>query len=226
VSAARCIGEPLSWPRLERFAAGEREASIAAHLDACVACRACLDEIAADAVVLPRLPAAPEASPSRWARWIFGGGAAALAVAAAILLLVSRRGERGAVADATPTARVAVKGAGTVVLSIVRDRDGAIAYDPTTFRTGDRLKVRVTCAPGPSIWADVIVYQPDASYPLPPVELPCGNDAVVPGAFRIDALAPATVCVALAVGAAPARHRPGGPKPGQLACAPLAPEAR
>ena len=220
MSLGRCIGEPVSWPRLERFAAGEREEQVARHLDACAACRACLDGIAADAVVLPRLPAAPEPRVSRWARWIVGGGAAALALAAVILLVVSRRGAAPQLADQTPGPRVAVKGAGTVVLSIVRERDGAIAFDPPTFRTSDRLKVRVTCAPGPSIWADVVVYQPDASYPFAPQELPCGNDAVVPGAFRIDTASPALVCVALAVGAAPAR-----PAPGQLACAPLVPEA-
>jgi hypothetical protein len=221
VSAARCIGEPVSWLRLERFAAGEREGAIATHLDACAACRACLDEIAADAVVLPRLPAVVDAPPSRWIRWLFGGGAAALAVAAVILLVIARRGATPEVASDAPTAHVAVKGAGTVVLSIVRERDGAIAYDPATFRTSDRLKVRVTCAPGPSIWTDVVVYQPGASYPFAAVEIPCGNEAVVPGAFRLDTAAPAKVCVALSVGAAPAR-----PAPGQLACAPLAPEAR
>ncbi|HTJ43926.1 MAG TPA: hypothetical protein VL463_17595 [Kofleriaceae bacterium] len=216
-----CVGVPVSWPRLERFAAGERSAEIEAHLAACDACRACLDELRADVVALPPLPAAsPERAPSRFVRWLFGGGALALAAAAIIFLII----RRGTPADEVPGARVAIKGAGEVVLSIVRDRDGAIAYDPRTFVTTDRLKVRVTCDPGPSIWADVIVYQGGASFPLAPARVPCGNNVTVPGAFRIDTRARALVCVALSTGPAPDRAALGRPVSGQVACAPLAPE--
>ena len=216
--SAACIGVPVSWPRLERFAAGSLRgadaAEIESHVASCIACRACLDEIRADVIVLPALPESPEPRVSRLARWLFAGGGLALAAAAVLLLVVMRGGAR----DIGP--RVAVKGAGEVVLSIVRERDGAIAYDPSTFRGGDRIKVRVTCAPGPSIWADVIVYQGGASsFPLAPARVPCGNDTVVPGAFRIDGGAPARVCVALSTGPAPAR---GGAA--DLACVTLAPE--
>ena len=218
-----CVSVPVSWPRLERFASGDLRGAAAAeiesHVAACDVCRACLDEIRADVVVLPALPPAPVRAPSRTSRlgrWLFAGGGLALA-AAAILLLVVRRGARE-IDQIGP--RVAVKGAGEVVLSLVRDRDGAIAYDPTSFRAGDRWKARVTCAPGPSIWADVIVYQGGAaSLPLAPARVPCGNDTVVPGAFRIDPGAPARVCVALSAGPAPDRGAPA-----DLACATLAPE--
>lgn len=219
-----CVGVPVSWPRLERFASGGLDraaaAEIAAHVDACEACRACLDEIRADVVVLPPLPDAPVRAPARWVRWIFGGGALALAAAAVLVLLV-----RGAAPATAPGARVAVKGAGEVVLSIVRERDGAIAYDPRTFATTDRWKVRVTCDPGPSIWADVVVYQAGAaSFPLAPARIGCGNDVTLPGAFRIDARAPALVCVALSAGPAPDRAGLARPASGQVACAALTPE--
>jgi hypothetical protein len=218
------VGVPVSWPRLERFAAGGLDgaaaAEIEAHLAACAACRACLDELRADVVALPPLPPAVAAAPAPWVRWLFGGGALALAAAAIVLLLVRSPSSSGGV----PGPRVAVKGAGEVVLSVVRDRDGAIAFDPRTFRTSDRWKVRVTCDPGPSIWADVVVYQGGApSFPLAPARVPCGNDVTLPGAFRIDARAPAQVCVALSTGPAPDRaglDRPGG----VMACAALAPE--
>ncbi len=218
--SATCVGVPVSWPRLERFAAGSLRAAEAAeiesHVASCGACRACLDEIRADVVALPPLPDAPAPRLSRFARWLFAGGGLALAAAAVLLLVVMR----GGASSREIGPRVAVKGAGEVVLSLVRERDGAIAYDPSTFRAGDRIKVRVTCAPGPSIWADVIVYQRDlAAFPLAPARVPCGNDTVVPGAFRIDGGAPARVCVALSTGPAPVR---GGAS--DLACVSLAPE--
>ena len=217
---ASCIGVPVSWPRLERFASGSLRAAEAAeiesHVTTCDACRACLDEIRADVIVLPSLPESPAPRISRLARWLFAGGGLALAAAAVLILIVTRGSS--STRDIGP--RVAVKGAGEVVLSLVRERDGAIAYDPSTFRAGDRIKVRVTCAPGPSIWADVIVTQRgESAFPLTPARVPCGNDTVVPGAFRIDGGAPARVCVALSVGPAPAR---GGAS--DLACVSLAPE--
>jgi len=88
---------------------------------------------------------------------------------------------------------------------------------------GDRLKVQLTCDPGPSVWADVIVYQDDgAAFPIAPAAIPCGNHATVPGAFRISGRGHALVCVALGVAAPPARAA-HGPAPGQ-ACVALAPE--
>jgi hypothetical protein len=213
------VSVPVSWPRLERFASGGLRAAeaqeIESHVASCAACRACLDELRADVVALPPLPAIVPASPLRFARWLFAGGGLALAAAAILILVVMRGSSAG-----EPGARVAVKGAGEVVLSLVRERDGAIAYDPSTFRAGDRIKVRVTCAPGPSIWADVIVYQRgESAFPLAPARVPCGNDTVVPGAFRIDGSAPARVCVELSAGPAPMR---GGAN--DLACVSLAPE--
>ena len=219
--SAACVGVPVSWPRLEAFASGSMRAAevaeIESHVASCDACRACLDEIRADVVALPPLPAFVPAAPSRFARWLFAGGGLVLA-AAAVLILIVLRDDHDHEREIGP--RVAVKGAGEVVMSLVRERDGAIAYDPSTFRAADRIKVRVTCTPGPSIWADVIVYQRGlAAFPLVPARVPCGNDTVVPGAFRIDGGAPARVCVALSAGPAPMR---GGAN--DLACVSLAPE--
>jgi len=223
-----CINEPVSWPRLESYAAGGLDAgaaaAIAAHLDACAACRGCLERLRADVVVLPPLPAAV-AAPRRARRfgrtaWLGAGG---VALAAAVVLLLVRPPGRE-----LARSRTHVKGAGDVALEVVRERDGAVAYDPTSFRPGDRFKVRITCDPSSSVWADVVVFQGDepASFPLPASPIPCGNAVTLPGAFGIDGAEPALVCVALDAGGAPDRAAVAagrGRAGGQLACAALAP---
>jgi hypothetical protein len=204
-----CSGEPVSWGRLERHAAGAPDAAAAEHLAACASCRACLERIRADEV---RLPALPEPAPrSRWWLWSVVPAAAA---AALLVVLVRPR-----------PPRVSVKGAGEVVLSVVRERDGAVAFDPTTFRAGDRWKLRVTCAPGPTLWADVVVLSDGepAAFPLEAAALACGNDVTLPGAFRLTGRAPARVCVALDVDGPPDRTAAGAGR-GALACARLVPE--
>ena len=62
MTAHACIGEPISWLRLETFAiGGNRDAAIAKHVAECAACARCLDEIRATsaggdhAIELPRL---------------------------------------------------------------------------------------------------------------------------------------------------------------------------
>jgi hypothetical protein len=198
---ARCTGEPLSWPRLERLAAGDlrpRDAAAArAHLATCPACQACLARIQADAVDLPRLPAlAPPARP-RW--WLLAAPAAALAAVA--LWLAVRNPDR----PDTEVATVAIKGGGTLTLSLVRERDGAIAIDPPDVRDDDRWKVRVTCDRTIAVTAVVSVHQPaqPVSSPLPPAAITCGNDVTLPGAFYITSGA-ATVCVTVDGAATPA----------------------
>lgn len=56
-----CVGEPISWLRLERYAQADLDgagaAAVKVHLDACAACRAALTSIEDDRVVLPPLPA-------------------------------------------------------------------------------------------------------------------------------------------------------------------------
>jgi len=56
-----CIGEPVSWLRLEAFQLGTVDPRIDEHLAVCDACRSCLDEIIAGAIVLIVLRTRPDA---------------------------------------------------------------------------------------------------------------------------------------------------------------------
>jgi hypothetical protein len=60
-----CIGEPISWLRLERFALDASDAGVGEHVAACAACRQCLDDIRGDVVALPVLHV-PERRTWRW----------------------------------------------------------------------------------------------------------------------------------------------------------------
>jgi len=236
-AADRCVAEPVSWLRLERFALGELNGAAAsavrAHVDACPACRFCLEQIRDDRVALPALPALPAPPPRRWAwpRVLLGGGALA-AAAAALLLWFVVRGPAGpaAVGDRElPGQRLGLKGGGALVVSLVRDRDGDVAIDPASFAAGDRLKVRVTCDRATRIWADVVVYQVErgrrgASFPFEPAALDCGNLVTLPGAFRLDGRAPAWICLAIGDTAAPDRAALARGTAGRIACVSLRPD--
>lgn len=124
-------------------------------------------------------------------------GLAAAAAAAALLLAVLVRGpDRG---PGALVASVRVKGAGLVDLTLVRERAGAIAFDPPDVGDADRWKVQLTCAPGGGAQVEVVVYQPGAppAIALPARPFACGNAVVLAGAFRITGGA-ATVCARLA----------------------------
>lgn len=179
-----CIGEPISWPRLEAFALDARDARVAAHLASCPACARCLDEIRRDVVALPPLViAAPARRAWRWRAW--WGPALALAAAAvlAVALWPARPGEplREEVAR--------VKGIGEVVIDVVRERDGAIRLGVRTYAPGDRWKLVVTCPPsasGRAIAVDVTVTDAgQVDRPLAPAQIACGNQVAIPGAFSI-----------------------------------------
>lgn len=218
---AACIGQPLSWLTLERHAldelSGGAASTVSAHLEGCAACRAALASITADARVLPPLPApARAAAPATvpwWRRRGMWGGAGLLAAAAVLLLLVLVRTPDSAGSELAP--RVRVKGAGVVVMTLVRERAGAIAFDPPDVDAGDRWKLQLTCAPGGAAWVELAVYQPGAApaFPLPPHRLACANNVVVPGAFRITG-GGATVC---------ARITPDAPAPPDRARFPARP---
>jgi len=185
-----CIGEPVSWPRLEAFALDGRDAATKTHLDACPACARCLAEICSDVVALPPL-AVPERAPKR--RWWLVP-AMAFAAAAVILLVLWRRDDETVRGDITR-----VKGIGDVTLGLVRD--GAIRDDATTFLPGDRWKVVVTCPPRANVHVDVVVIDPDgADYPLAPTQLACGNRVVLPGAFALTGTAPNQICIRVGTG--------------------------
>ena len=210
-----CIGEPVSWPRLEL---GERDAAITAHLATCAVCRSCADMIERDVVVLPPLVLPAVAARARWWLW------AIPAVAAAALLVVVLRPPPQRADNIT-----SVKGVGEVVLDVVRERGGTIRTGVTTFAPGDRWKVVVTCSPergDKGAWIDVAVVEAGAhtaDYPIAPAHVACGNDVVIPGAFELTGAQPNRVCVRVAAdGAAPR----GVPAPGDegVACVTVYPE--
>jgi hypothetical protein len=213
-----CIGEPISWLRLERYAQGTRDPAIGEHLAACPACARCLAEIEhpEHPIELPRLviPVAP--ARRRWRWWL----APALAAAAAVAVLVIVR----PAPDSSLEHVARVKGVGDVVIGMMRERAGAIRDDVLTYAPGDRFKVVVTCPPAASAWVDVAVEDAgEIDYPLAPTQLACGNRVAVPGAFTITGDRPNRVCVRVAAGSPPPRT---APRPGEpdVACLVLRPE--
>ncbi len=208
-----CIGEPISWLRLERHHLAA-DPQVAAHLDACVACRAAMAEITGDLVALPAL-VVPERAKRRW--WLVAIPALA-AAAIAVVIVRPRAPERQDVAT--------IKGVGEVVLDVARERDGVVRDDVRSFRPGDRWKVIVTCPPRARAVIDVAVVEDGArtaDYPLAPAPVACGNRVVVPGAFALTGVHRNRVCVRVAADAAPARSLP---RPGDegVACLTIAPE--
>lgn len=211
MSALACIGEPISWLRLEQFATTRADAAVASHVEACPACRHCLEEITSDVVALPPL-AVPAAKPRR-AWWTWAVPAMALAAAAIVLLVVGRRGS-----ESTREEVVVVKGVGEVVLGVVRERGGVIREDVRSFAPGDRWKVVVTCPPAASASVDVAVSEVGggsaADHPLVPATIACGNRIVIPGAFVITGARRNRICATVT--------SPGGDR--GTACVTIAPE--
>lgn len=194
MTSLACIGEPVSWLRLEQFAAGRiADPAIASHLTACPACTHCLDEIRGDLVALPVL-ALPAAAPRRTSWWTWLVPALGLAAAAAIAVVALRP---------RPTTRediVAVKGVGEVIVDVVRERAGVIRDDVRTYAAGDRWKIVVTCPPAGSAAFDVGVTESgraEVDRPLLPTKLACGNRVVLPGAFELTGNQPNRVCVTI-----------------------------
>jgi hypothetical protein len=221
-----CIGEPISWPRLERHAmGGGTDRAAEEHLARCAACARCLDEIRGDRVALPPL-AVPARPARRWwpRRWL--APPLALAAAAAVALVVWRSGDGGGPGGAGPAAdpreEVArIKGVGEIVLGVVRERGGAIREDARTYAPGDRFKLVVTCPPAASAWIDVAVHDAgQIDHPLAPARIGCGNRVALPGAFTVTGDRPNRVCVRVGADAAPDR---AGPPPAE-ACVTLRPE--
>jgi hypothetical protein len=210
---AGCIGEPISWLRLERYHLGEltppERADVARHLGSCAACAACIARIEEDAALpLPPLaPPAPETTRRRGrvrqaSRAILTAGV--LAAAAALLLVVGPReearsitaheaGPSGSHGGAGPTA---AKG-DAIAFSLVRDDDERITESSGVYRDGDRFKALVSCPPGERAAFDLVVYDGAvASFPLDgarPME--CGNDVPLPGAFRLIGRGEQRVCL-------------------------------
>lgn len=176
-----CIGEPISWPRLERFARSA-DAATQAHLDACPACARCLDEIRRDVVALPVLVVPPR--PARRWGWF---AVPAFALAALIIVLLLRR-------DETHPDVGGVKG-GALAIELVRERGGQAQEGARTFLPGDRWKVLVTCAPGTRTIDVTVADGLTIDRPLAAVAIECGNRIALPGAFSITGDRPNRICV-------------------------------
>lgn len=209
---------PVSWLRLERYALGELDVGqredIAAHLATCARCRACADRIAAEVQRdLPPLPAGAATAPAQPARpdgraWPWGfkprrhGFALAAGLALVAGVVVLRPCEQARVGGAR---LVAVKG-GDVAVELVREHDGSIAWEPTSFAAGDRLELLVTCPPPLQVHADIVVLQSDGpAFVGAPAVIACGNRVPVPPTFRITGPGAARVCVLLDATGPPSR---------------------
>jgi hypothetical protein len=205
MTTSRCVGEPVSWLRLERFRLGElggtERESIAAHLAACSSCAACLARIEADeARELPALALGPAptppmlAPPVRSPRRRLFASVAALAAAAVVVLGIGRTWRSPGSAE-RETARP--KGDGMAFV-LVRDDGERVVDAQGVFRDGDRFKALVTCPPGSGATFDLVVFDAGgASFPLSPARgFACGNEVPLPGAFRLTSAGDhETVCV-------------------------------
>jgi anti-sigma factor RsiW len=210
----RCVGEPLSWMRLERYHLGEVDGAersvVEAHLSECAACRECLSRIETeDRLALPPLEiSSPTRSRLRSilaAR--FTVAASTLAAAAAITFAVGRAWlTRDGTGPALGRGDTRVKGGG-ITFFLVRDDGERILEDGGIFRAGDRFKAVVTCPPSLRAHFDVAVLDGDGvSFPNPPADaIACGNDVPLPGAFRVSGTSEATVCIAWDEDGAPDR---------------------
>lgn len=208
--SGRCIGEPVSWLRLERFRLGEvaepERTRIAEHLAACAACAACAARIEADealdlspievgAAAAPPVRGA-RSRPPRRLRLLLSTGAMAAAAAAILAIGWTWRDPGGATVDRGETARP--KGDGTAFV-MVRDDGQRLVDAQGVFRSGDRFKALVTCPPSIRGTFDLIVLDDKGtSFPLAPAHaFSCGNEVPLPGAFRLTGASGdrETVCV-------------------------------
>ena len=241
-------GDSISWLALEQHALGMLDGAGAARVEAALAADAALrsrfEAIQADARPAPALPGllpadsgqplpdpapglqlvggppphadleATLARPPR--RWGTLAGFAMAAAAALALVVLPDSG-----ADRLPPAETRYKGA-DLALRIDRERGGAVVRGVETFADGDRLSVRLTCAPGDRTWVAGVFQGRERFTPLGDGgALSCGNDTPLPGAFAADGGALA-VCVALD-GAHDLETRPG-PHATGVVCQALRPE--
>jgi hypothetical protein len=197
--SVRCIGEPPSWLRLERFHLGElaepERAVIAQHLAACAACAACAAAIEADEArsLLPIGVGGRNPEPRLRARaWWAGVGA--LALAAAMILIIGRARRTPALPGDSRQANA--KGDGMAFV-LVRDDGERLVEERGVFREGDRFKALVTCPPSMSASFDLVVFDASgASFPLEPAGgIACANEVPLRGAFRLSGEANETVCL-------------------------------
>lgn len=201
-----CIGEPVSYFRLERYSLhelpAEEDRSIAAHLEQCPVCRACYERIQADvrdsdiaalAAKLSRVPQLPAAArpPVARAAWGFG----ALVASLACLLFVMRPQPTGP----SVASDITTKG-DALALELVRaDAQGQL-LEPTHFAAGDRFKLLLTCPASFAGSVRVLAFQGGAFFePVPAQRLEtCGNRRALAGAWQLDGTEAVELCAVFA----------------------------
>lgn len=201
-----CIGEPISYFRLERFELCELPSDehrhVAEHLAQCPTCRACYERIQTDAreqdlaalVTKLQQPQPKAAARARARGWFWGTGA--LAVSLVGLLMVLRMPL--ALQPMAPGGATQTKGGG-LALELTRVDSRGQQLEPTRFAPGDRFRLALSCPPGLAGKVSVRVFQAGETFePLPSQTLTsCGNRRLLAGAFRLDGQAAADVCVVL-----------------------------
>ena len=227
-----CIGEPVSYFRLERYELSElpkdEQRSVAEHLAQCPTCRACYERMQADgreqdlAALLARLQKPPPNAAARAPRWLWGTGALALSLIGLLAVLRGSPATQPMASSGAPQ----TKGDG-LALELTRVDARGQQLDPSHFAPGDRWKVTVSCPPALAGTARVLVFQAGEMFePLPAQILEsCGNRRALSGAFHLDGGAPVDVCVLLGdADVTTARSRDALPEP--HVCARIEPLAR
>ncbi len=193
----KCVAHPVSWLTLEQYRLRElppeAARTVAAHLEICPACAACVQAITADERPMLPLPevVAREGRPL-WSRPRLVTALAAAAAVIAVLLVRPFVGERPDV----PPDRVAYRG-GELAITLVRERGGAVVENPTRYVSGDRFKVLATVPGRAAAPWDLVVFQDrEAFFPLSPGgEVAPGSDRPLPGAFRITGASQTEICL-------------------------------
>ncbi|HET8932637.1 MAG TPA: hypothetical protein VFN67_04315 [Polyangiales bacterium] len=197
-----CIGEPVSYFRLERYGLhelpAEEDRSVAAHLEQCAVCRACYERIQADArdsdiaAIAAQLSQLPAARPRR-ARALWGLTALAASVACLLFVLRPQPAVPGIASEST------TKGDGFALELVRADADGQL-LEPTHFVPGDRFKLLLTCPASSAGSVRVLMFQGGASYePVAAQRLDtCGNRRPLAGAWGLDGLEAVELCAVFA----------------------------
>jgi len=200
-----CIGEPISYFRLERFALHELPAdeqrSVAEHLAQCPSCRTCHERIQADgreqdlAALVAKLQdlRAPQPRAAGRARgWLWG------TVALSLVGLLAVLSTQPPTQPMAPGGTTGTKGDG-LALELTRVDEGGQQLEPTRFAPNDRFRIALSCPPALAGNVRVLAFQAGEKFePLPGQTLAsCGNRRMLVGAFRLDGGAPVDVCVLL-----------------------------
>ena len=197
-----CIGEPISWLKLELYELGELKdrdlQAVEEHLEHCDACSSRLALIRSDKRSLPPLPETDRTVVLPALRRMRGFRRAVMTLpflAAAAMALVTLLPAKPHKSNPF-SGKVRWKG-GELALMLVREHLGAVQESPRRFSPGDRFMIRLTCPPDASVIWDVAVFQGGEVYfPYQPsAAIGCGNLVPLPGGFTLDGDRDAMVCV-------------------------------